>query len=107
MIISILIQDGKLLRYPISALGASASSKSDHSPPISDLSRFLTSHDHTTTTDHHVGASIVTVQDHDHHPAVITLAMEPTGDDHYLSAVNHDEDDLDHKALDRDHVRTR
>ena len=61
------------------------------------------------TTDHHVGASIVTVQDeHHHHPAVITLAMEPSGDDHYLSAVNHDEDDLDHKAcLDRDHVRPR
>ena len=105
MIISILIQDGKLLRYPISALGASASSKSDHSPPISDLSRFLSSHDHTTTTDHHVGASIVTVQDH---PAVITFAMEPSGDDHYLSAVNHDdEDDLDHKGFDRDHVRSR
>ena len=25
-------------------------------------------------------------------PAVITLAMEPRDDDHYLSAVNHDED---------------
>ena len=94
VIISILIQDGKLLRYPISALGAASSKDS----PISDLSRFL-AHD---TTDH-VGTSIVTVQDHDHHPAVITLAMEPSGDDHYLSAVNHDEDDLDH----RDHLRTR
>lgn len=28
----------------------------------------------------------------DGEPAVITLAMEPRDDDHYLSAVNHDED---------------
>ena len=50
----------------------------------------------------HVGASIVRLQD-DHHPAVITLAMEPPENDHYLSAVNH-EDELD-KSMDPENLR--
>ena len=70
-----------MLRYPISALGAKDT--------VSDLSRFLTS----DSVSDQVGTSIVTVENaSDHHPAVITLAMEPPEDDHYLSAVNHDEE---------------
>ena len=57
------------------------------SPREADLGRFLV-HDDSS----HVRTQVVDGHELALQPAVITLAMEPRDDDHYLSAVNHDED---------------